>query len=41
MIIYSFVGISGPLRTWLLIEKKKKKKKKKGERKIQMKLSKF
>ena len=29
MVIYSFVGISGPLNTWLLIEKKKKKKKKK------------
>ena len=23
MVIYSFVGISGPLKTWLLIEKQK------------------
>ena len=36
MVIYSFVGISGPLKTWLLIEKEKE-----GERKIQMKLGKF
>ena len=42
MVIYSFVGISGPLKTWLLIEgkkkkKKRKKKKKKGDRKIVLK----
>ena len=35
MVIYSFVGIPRPLKTWPLIEKKE------GERKIQMKLSKF
>ena len=38
MVIYSFVGISGPLKPWLLIGKKR------GggdERKIKMKLSKF
>ena len=40
MVIYSFVGISGPLKPWLLIEKKKKKGEE-GERKIKMKLSKF
>ena len=30
MVIYSFVGISGPLKTWLLTDKKKEKKKKEG-----------
>ena len=38
MLIFSFFDIFGPLNTWLLIKKKEKKK---GERKIQMKLSKF
>ena len=28
MVIYSFVGISGPLNTWLLIEKEKKEEEK-------------
>ena len=35
MTIYSFVGIPGPLKTWLIIIKKE------DELKIQMKLSKF
>ena len=39
MVIYSFVGVSGPLKPWLLIEKKGGGGK--GERKIKMKLSNF